>query len=130
MSFAFDELPEEIRIKIWKRFDFETVQKTFTLVSHKWLGIIRNSGELSGQLTLDLKEMIIDEVCNDRLAGLAYEDMPSTKLVRSIGSSWNQLRSLRMNMKLNVSLFTSSSLHKVIFGKNWHKTLIELNNYP
>ena len=129
-TMSFDELPEEIRIKIWKRFDFETVQKTFTLVSQKWLSTIRNSGELSGQLTLDLKEMIIDEVCNDRLAGLAYEDMPSTKLTRSIGSSWNQLRSLRMNMKLNVSLFTSSSLHKVIFGKNWDKNLIELNNYP
>ena len=127
---SFDELPEEIRIKIWKRFDFETVQKTFTLVSHKWLGTIRNSGELSGQLTLDLKEMIIDEVCNDKLADVAAEDMPSSKLTKSIGSGWKQLRSLRMNMKLDVNLFTSSSLHKVIFGKYWDKNLVELNHFP
>ena len=127
---SFDELPEEIRIKIWKRFDFETVQKTFTLVSHKWLGTIRNSGELSGHLTLDLKEMIIDEVCNDKLADVAYEDMPSTKLERSIGSSWNQLQSLRCPNKLDINLFTSPSLHKVIFGKKWDINLVELNNYP
>jgi len=127
---SFDELPEEIRIKIWKRFDFETVQKTFTLVSHKWLGTIRNSGELSGQLTLDLKDMIIDEVCDDKLCDVAAEDMPSSKLTKSIGSGWKQLRSLRMNMKLDVNLFTSSSLHKVIFGKYWDKNLVELNNFP
>ena len=126
----FDELPEEIRIEIWSRFDFETVQKTFTLVSHKWLGTIRNSEELFGQLTLDLKEMIIDEVCNDKMVGIAYKDMPSTKLSKSIGSGWKQFRSLRMNMKLDVNLFISSSLHKVMFGKNWDNNLIELNDFP
>lgn len=127
---SFDELPEEIRIRIWNCFDFETVQKTFTLVSQRWFGTIRNSGELSGHLTLDLKEMIIDEVCNDKLYNVAYEDMPSTKLVRSIGSSWNQLQSLRCPNKLEINLFTSPSLHKVIFGKNWDVNLVELNNYP
>ena len=32
-TMSFDEIPEKIRIKIWNYFDFETVQKTFTLVS-------------------------------------------------------------------------------------------------
>ena len=127
---SFDGLPEEIRITIWRRFDFATVQKIFTLVSHKWLGTIRNSAELSGQLTLNLIDMVIDEVCNDKLIGVAYEDIPSTKLTKSIGSGWKQLQTLRCRNKLDINLFTSPSLHKVIFGKNWDINLVELNNYP
>ena len=78
---VFDELPEEIRIKIWNRLDFETVQKTCTLVSHKWLATIRNSGELSGQLALDLEKMVIAERCNPfgRYDDVRHDDLPSTR---------------------------------------------------
>ena len=83
---VFDELPEEIRIKIWNRLDFETVQKTCTLVSHKWLATIRSSGELSGQLALDLEKKFIAEKCNPfgRYDGVGYDDLPSTKLSMAI----------------------------------------------
>ena len=44
--------PPEVWCKIWSYLDFETLQKTCTLVSKTWFEEIRNSSKLSGKLTL------------------------------------------------------------------------------
>ena len=127
---VFDELPEEIRIKIWKRLDFETVQKTCTLVSHEWLATIRNSGELSGQLALNLEKMVIAEQCNPfgRYDDVRHDDLPSTRLTMGIIFGWKQLQTLRTPRLIPYYLNAISSLKKVIFGKRLDKNLVELKN--
>ena len=44
--------PREVWIKIWSHLDFETLQKTCTLVSKTWFDEIRDSTNLSGKMTL------------------------------------------------------------------------------
>ena len=117
---SFEELPEEICIKIWSSLDFNTVQKVCTLVCHSWLKNIRNSGKLSGQLSLDLEPMFNKE-SNPWKKGsytVDFLEYPSTKLKGSILSRWNQLHTLRFPTQLDDGVFdltTISSLHKGVF---------------
>ena len=118
---SFEELPEEICIKIWSSLDFNTIQKTCTLVCHPWLKIIRNSGKLSGQLALNLGPMFNEEYKKHWKRGsydVGFLDYPSTKLKGSILSRWNQLHTLRFPNQLDDGVFdltTISSLHKGVF---------------
>ena len=117
---SFEELPEEICIKIWSSLDFNTVQKTCTLVCHPWLRTIRNSGKLSGQLALDLEPMFNKE-SNPWKKGsynVDFLEYPSTKLKGSILSRWKQLHTLSFPTQLDDGVFdltTISSLHKGVF---------------
>ena len=118
---SFEELPEEICIKIWSSLDFNTVQKTCTLVCHPWLKTIRNSGKLSGQLALDLEPMFNKESEKHWKKGsvdVNFLDYPSTKLKGSILSRWKQLHTLSFPTQLDDGVFdltTISSLHNGVF---------------
>ena len=46
--------PREVWMKIWSHLDFETLQKTCPLVSKTWFEEIRNSANLSGEMTLKI----------------------------------------------------------------------------
>jgi hypothetical protein len=133
---SLDELPEEVCINMWSYLDFETVQKTCTLVCRRWFATIRNSGKLSGTLALDLEPMFSAEIRKNWKKGFReFEivDQPSSQLKKSILSEWKQLHTLRFHAKLDDGIFDLtkiSSLHKVIFGKRWDSNLVELNNQP
>ena len=45
-------LPKEMWHHVWTFLDFDTLQKTCTIVSKKWLEEIRDSPRLSGEMTL------------------------------------------------------------------------------
>ena len=60
-------LPTEVWILTWSFLDFNTVQKKCTLVSKKWLNIIRNSTRLSGEMILRLKNLNVRDI-NDALS--------------------------------------------------------------
>ena len=51
----WNSLPIEVWILIWRHLDFETLQKTGTLVSKTWFEGIRSDTILSGELTLKLE---------------------------------------------------------------------------
>ena len=118
---SFEELPEEICIKIWSSLDFHTVQKTCSLVCHGWFKTIRNSGKLSGQLALNLEPMFKKESekrWKKRSYNVDFLEYPSTKLKGSILSRWKQLHTLRFRTQLDDGVFdltTISSLHKGVF---------------
>ena len=62
-----NNLPTEVWILTWSFLDFNTVQKKCTLVSKKWLNIIRNSTRLSGEMILRLKNLNVRDI-NDALS--------------------------------------------------------------
>ena len=66
----WNSLPIEVWILIWRHLDFETVQKTGTLVSKTWFEGIRSDTILSGELALKLerKEQLNGEEISDILS--------------------------------------------------------------
>ena len=79
---SFDELPEEVCINMWSYLDFETVQKTCTLVCRRWFATIRNSGKLSGTLALDLEPMFSAEIFYPNgNSSIPFDFMPNWMMV-------------------------------------------------
>ena len=73
-----EKIPIEIWSKIFGYLDFDTVQKTATLVCKSWLHMIRNDSVLSGGLALNsIDKMKIFEINN-------------------VLSKWTHLKSLRI----------------------------------
>jgi len=98
-------LPEEIWIHILSFLDFETLQKTCTLVSKTWFDEIRNSSTLSGEMTLK-----------------TTWPWWKVKDINQILSQWTKLRVLRMTnerdiTQCGINLEVHTLLRKIIIPK-------------
>ena len=109
---SLQKLPEEIFEKILSYLNFNTLQKTCTLVCKEWRERIRNSSILSGEMTLNL-------VKNDASISVGWEKY-SYKAgkeleINDVLSKWRKLHTLRVPcMMPDVDLSTHPYLRKVI----------------
>jgi len=98
-------VPKEIWIHILSFLDFETLQKTCTLVSKTWFDEIRNSTRLSGEMTLK-----------------TTWPWWKVKDINQILSQWTKLRVLRMTnerdiTQCGINLEVHTLLRKIIIPK-------------
>ena len=75
-------LPKEMWHHVWTFLDFDTLQKTCTIVSKKWLEEIRDSPRLSGEMTL--------------VPGIDFRSNQDIKRINSTLSRWKKLRVLHI----------------------------------
>jgi len=131
---SFQELPEEIIEKVLSFLDFKTVQKSCTLVCRAWLGLIRNSSILSGEMALDLLKNGA-ATWSKHLQKCVYQ-AGKTLEIKSILNEWKKIQTLRipciMPEKFDFSVYPY--LRKVIIDsdiQDWRCGLnLKLKNLP
>ena len=100
----FFGLPKEIWVKIWSLVDFETLQKSCTVVCKDWRVSIRGNASLSDQMTLNNKQMSLEDI-------------------NEVLSHWETLKIVRMSSEMSndelLQLAPHPSLEKIIFPKNY-----------
>ena len=94
---SFQELPDEIIEKVLSFLDFKTVQKSCTLVCRAWLGLIRNSSILSGEMALDLLKNGA-ATWNEYFQKCVYQDGKAME-IKSILNEWKKLQTLRQRFQ-------------------------------
>ena len=133
-------LPTEVWIHTWSFLDFETVQKTCTLVSKGWLSKIRNSTRLSGEVILKLENCNVKDINNalsrwPKLKVLQLSDCCCNYLCTCNSSRLNKLmahweKSKKFDLitkMLGVNLTDNPLLRKIIIPKSmW---FVELGNW-
>ena len=125
-------LPTEVWILTWSFLDFNTVQKKCTLVSKKWLNIIRNSTRLSGEMILRLKNLNVKDIndvlsrwpklkvlhlsdCNCNYCSCNCNGSRLSKLV----SHWEKSNKFGLNTEMfGVNLTNNELLRKIIVQKS------------
>ena len=98
-------LPKEIWEIIWSFLDYHTLQKICTQVSKTWLGNIRDSPTLSGELILKISE-----------------SDPPLEVIKDILSHWTNLKVLHFKTNqeldfefwLKIGLAINSTLHPML----------------
>ena len=95
-----EKIPLEIWSKIFGYLDFETVQKTATLVCKQWFDMIRNDSVLSGELVLNSIRQIPRRIGASRCQMIqnfrtSIEGMKTSE-INDVLSKWKHLKILRI----------------------------------
>jgi hypothetical protein len=99
-------LPKEMWHHVWTFLDFDTLQKTCTIVSKKWLDEIRNSSKLSGELTL--------------MTRIDFRRNQDVKRINAILSRWKKLRVLHIPngmISFGMNLKKHKLLRKIVVSR-------------
>jgi len=121
---SFQELPEEIFEKVLSYLNFETVQKTCTLVCRGWRQRIRDSSILSGEMELYLFKIGASRWDEDTRKEVFVEG--KEKEIETILSNWKKLHTLRIPCEMSsVDLSIYPHLTKVVTAPplEWHQNL-------
>ena len=102
--------PREVWIKIWSHLDFETLQKTCTLVSKTWFEEIRNSANLSGEMTLKISWRSDMENMNKILSH--WKKLK----VLCVGSSYKKIGSVLKRFELSEQAIQEAHMSSTEFG--------------
>ena len=120
--------PREVWIKIWSHLDFETLQKTCTLVSKTWFEEIRNSANLSGEMTLKISWRSDMEDMNKILShwkklkmlcvGSSYKKIGSVfKRFEASGQAIQETHTACTEFGFGIDLTSHNLLRKIIISK-------------